>query len=96
VKPEAYFADGGIFWEGDFSPWISMNVYLVSAWMDETAPRSLVLNFEKVLPGQGGPSIVPVERRILIPDGAEPDVRILQEKLAEKCPRAAVKICQMA
>jgi hypothetical protein len=92
----AWFAEGGLFWAGDFSPWISMNIYLVRAGVDESAPRSLVLNFEKVLPGQGGPSIVPVERRILIPVGAEQDVRMLQEKLAEKCPKAAVKICQMA
>jgi hypothetical protein len=93
---EAYFADGGLFWEGSFSPWISMNLYLVRASVDEGAPRSLVLNFEKVLPGQGSPSIVPVEQRVLIPAGADGDVRLLQEKLKEKCPRAAVKICQMA
>lgn len=93
---EAYFADGGLFWEGDFSPWLAMNIYLVGAWVDEGAPRSLVLDFEKVLPGQGGPSIVPVEQRILIPVGAERDIRVLQEKLAEKCPKAEVRICQMA
>jgi hypothetical protein len=91
----AWFADGGLFWQGDFSPWVSMNIYLVSAWVEEKAPRSLVLNFEKVLPGQGGPSIVPLERRILIPAGADQDVRMLQEKLAEKCPKATVRICQM-
>jgi hypothetical protein len=96
VSREAYFADGGLFWEGEFAPWISMNIYLTNAWVDETAPRSLVLNFEKVLPGQGGPSIVQVERRILIPEGAERDVRMLQERLAEKCPKAAVQICQTA
>jgi hypothetical protein len=96
VQREVYFADGGLFWEGEFAPWISMNIYLTNAWVDETAPRSLVLNFEKVLPGQGGPSIVQVERRILIPDGADQDVRMLQEKLAEKCPKAAVQICQLA
>jgi hypothetical protein len=93
---EAYFADGGLFWEGDFSPWMAMNIYLVRAWVDESGPRSLVLNFEKVLPGQGGPSIVPVEQRILIPAGAERDVQVLQKKLAEKCPKAQVRICQMA
>ena len=94
VPRAAWFADGGLFWAGDFSPWISMNIYLVRAWVDGKGPRSLVLNFEKVLPGQGGPSVAPVARRIPIPDGAEQDVRMLQEKLAEKCPKAAVKICQ--
>jgi hypothetical protein len=96
VAREAYFADGGLFWEGEFSPWISMNLYLVGAWVDGNAPRSLVLNFEKVLPGQGGPSVVPVEQRILIPAGADGDMRMLQEKLAEKCPKASVEIFQRA
>jgi hypothetical protein len=93
VTREVFFADGGLFWEGDFAPWISMNIYLTAARVDESAPRSLVLIFEKVLPGQAGPNILPVEQRVLIPPGADRDVQMLQEKLAEKCPGADVRIC---
>jgi len=96
VSREVYFADGGLFWEGDFAPWISMNIYLTGARVDENAPRSLVLIFEKVLPGQAGPNILTVEQRVLIPPGAERDIQMLQEKLAEKCPKADVRICPMA
>jgi hypothetical protein len=92
LQREAYFADGGLFWEGDFLPWLSMNAYLVRAYVEGAASRTLVLHFEKVLPGQGGPSVVPVEEKIPIPAGAEGDLRMLQASLAEKCPRALVAI----
>jgi hypothetical protein len=92
----AYFAEGGLFWEGDFCPWLSMNMYLVRAGLEGGGPQSLVLHFEKVLPGQGGPSIVPVEQRVPVPAGREDDVRLLQEKLSELCPKASVAICQAA
>jgi hypothetical protein len=39
---------------------------------------------------------VAVEQRIPIPAGAEGDVPMLQEKLVEKCPKADVRIYQMA
>jgi hypothetical protein len=94
VERVAYFADGGLFWEGDFCPWMSMNFYLLHAWVDEGARRSLVLRFEKILPGQSGPTVMAVEERIPVPAGADGDVRLLQEKLAEKCPKASVAICQ--
>jgi hypothetical protein len=90
----AYFADGGLYWEGNFCPWLSVNMYLVRGWVEGAGAQTLVLHFEKILPGQGGPSIVPVEQRVPIPGGREADVRLLQEKLAEKCPHASVSVYQ--
>jgi hypothetical protein len=41
--PEGYFGQDGVFANGLFTTWFSANIYLISATVDESTPRSLHL-----------------------------------------------------
>ncbi len=47
---QTYFGQDGVFCDGPFTNWLSMNVYLMSASVDERPPRSLLFIFEHVVP----------------------------------------------
>jgi hypothetical protein len=93
ASPEAYFGHDGVFCDGVFTPWLNVSIYLVSAAVDERAPRSLLLNFEKSVPNPYGPTqIVPIHQHVLIPAAAGGDLTRLQRELTTRCPSAQITL----
>ena len=91
AAPETYFGQDGVFCDGDFTPWLSMNVYLLSASLDWRPPHSLLFIFEKVLPNPyTGNQLVEIRQSVLIPPNAEGDISRLGERLAVRCPKARI------
>jgi len=91
--PEVYFGHDGIFCDGAYTTWLSLNVYLMSASIDERPPRSLLFDFEKVIPGAySGNSIVAFHQSVLIPPNAEADIARLQRELVARCPKARIAL----
>jgi hypothetical protein len=90
---QAYFGHDGVFCDGVFTTWLSMNVYLMSAAIDQREPRSLLFVFEKVVPNPyTGNQLIPIEQRVLIPHGAEDDVVRLRRELAARCSKARISL----
>jgi hypothetical protein len=93
ASPEAYFGRDGIFCDGVFCPWINPDTFLVSAAVDENPPRSLMFNFERVVPNPYGPvNIVHIHQAVLIPAGHESDLALLQQQLTTRCPKATIAL----
>jgi hypothetical protein len=91
ASPEAYFGHDGVFCDGVFTTWLSMNVCLMSASLDERLPRSLMFVFEKIVPNPyTGNQIVSIHQSVLIPPNAEGDLLRLAEDLAARCPKARI------
>jgi hypothetical protein len=97
AAPEVYFGHDGIFCDGVFTTWLSLNVYLMSASIDERPPRSLAFNFEKVQPGPyTANQISAIQQSVLLPAGADGDVARLQRELSARCPKARVQLAAIA
>jgi hypothetical protein len=97
AAPEVYFGHDGIFCDGVFTTWLSLNVYLVAASIDDRPPRSLLFSFEKVQPSPyTGNQISAVQQSVLLPAGAEGDVSKLQHELGARCPKARVQLAAVA
>jgi hypothetical protein len=94
AAPEVYFGHDGIFCNGVYTTWLSLNVYLLAASIDERQPRSLLFRFEKVAPGPySGSQAAPFYQFVLIPAGAESDLAHLQQNLSARCPKARINLC---
>jgi hypothetical protein len=97
AAPEVYFGHDGIFCDGVFTTWLSLNVYLVSASIDERPPRSLTFSFEKVQPGPYTANQISAMRQsVLLPAAAEADLARLQRELSARCPKARVELAAIA
>jgi hypothetical protein len=97
TAPEAYFGHDGLFCDGTYTTWLSLNVYLMSASVDERPPRSLLFSFEKVQPSPyTGNQISTVQHSVALPAGAEGDVARLQRELSARCPKARVALAATA
>jgi len=93
TSPDAWFGRDGVFCDGVFCPWLNPDTFLVSATIDERAPRSLMFNFERVVPNPYGPvNIVPIHQAVLIPAGKESDLALLQQQLTARCPKAQIAL----
>jgi hypothetical protein len=91
AAPEVYFGHDGVFCDGVYTNWLTMNVYLTSASIDQREPRSLLFRFEKVVPAAyGGNPILAIQQSVLIPPGAQSDIARLQQELAARCPKAKI------
>jgi len=91
--PEAYFGHDGVFCDSAYTTWLGISVYLTSASIDERPPRSLMFNFEKVVPaGYSGTTIVHIHQSVLIPANAEADIARLQRELVARCPTAQIAL----
>jgi hypothetical protein len=89
VTPEVYFGHDGLFCDGVYTTWLSLNIYFKSSSIDERQPRSLLFRFEKVVSNPyTGNQFIPVYQSVLIPAGAEIDIARLQHELAARCPEA--------
>jgi len=92
--PEVFFGDEGVFCDGVLMPWISTADWLLEAVVDESVPRSLLLRFEKIEPGNAGaPQASVMMQRVLLPEDSAADLATLQRELAAKCTKARVAIC---
>jgi hypothetical protein len=93
AAPEAYFGRDGLFADGVFTPWLNVSTNLVSAGIDERQPRSLLFNFERIVPNPYGPAqVVPIHHAVPVPAGAEGDVARLQAELNARCPKAQIAL----
>lgn len=92
IAPEVFFGHDGVFCDGVFATWLSINNYLTAATIDAAQPRCLVLGFEKVMPSYAGNQTVAIEQRVLIPAGAQSDIAKLQSELKVRCPKARIEL----
>jgi hypothetical protein len=89
--PDAYFGDDGVMCDGLFFTWLGTDVYLTAASVDAREPRSLLLDFEKIVPNPYGSSIVKVSHGVLIPkDLGAGDLSLLRTSLGSRCPTANI------
>ena len=94
TAPEVYFGQEGLYCDGIFTPWLSSGVYLLAASLDDRAPRSLLLRFEKIVPGATGSQPTTADFSIPLPQGDNPsgDLARLQQELSARCPTAIVNL----
>jgi hypothetical protein len=85
---EAYFGDEGFYSNGEYMPWLLSGQYLVEAKMAGDAPPRLTLAFQSF----NGNSSRLIEKRVALPEGGALDLPVLQQKLAARCPKAAVRL----
>jgi hypothetical protein len=95
ATPEAYVGRDGLFCDGAFTTWLSMSIYVTSAAIDVRPPRSLVFRFMKYVGTNpygvnASSGSIPVERKVLIPPGADSDIARLQQELTARCPKARI------
>jgi hypothetical protein len=93
AAPEVYLGCDGLLSEGKFATWLGADVYLVAATINEYPPRSIWFRFEKVQWNRySGRTLEEVNRPVLIPEGRERDLELMQRELAEKCQKSEVKL----
>ena len=95
AAPEVYFGHDGIFCDGVYTTWLGLNVYLMSASIDERQPRSLLFGFEKVMPSPyTANQLIAIEQSVVLPAGAESDIARLQRELSARCPKARIALAK--
>jgi hypothetical protein len=92
ANPEAFFAPDGLFVDGEYSAWVSSEIYLLAAAIEQTTPTCVSMKFEKVRVGNAGPQITEVQKRVMIPAGSEVDLAKLQKELSATCRKARVSL----
>jgi hypothetical protein len=95
---DVYFGQDGLFALGEFTPWLTVGVYLQAAFLDEREPRSLALRFEQVVSGYGSAQLVPKILSLPLPEshGVENDLARLQKELSARCQKAAITLAKAA
>jgi hypothetical protein len=89
TAPEVYFGSEGLFVDGDFWPWVSVGIYLLTAAPGQGEPAHLDFQFMKI---DGGSEAVVVNQGVLLPAGADADVAKLQQELTAMCPKADIRL----
>jgi hypothetical protein len=92
AAPEAYFAQDGLFVDGEYSAWLGAEIYLLAASIEQTTPQCVSMQFERVRSGNFGPEILEVHKMVMIPTGAEADIEKLQKNLSATCHKARVSL----
>ena len=94
AAPDAYFGDDGLLCEGRLMTWLGADVYLTAVSLDERPPRSVLMQFEKVVPNPyGAPQILKISQNILIPVGSDAaDLSVLRKALESRCPKARMAL----
>lgn len=92
VAPDVYFGDDGLLCDDRLMTWLGADVYLTAAGPDERAPRSLLMQFEKIVPNPyGSPQTQKMSQNVLIPAGCAPEsLSALRKALGLRCPRATL------
>jgi hypothetical protein len=93
AAPEVYFGHDGVYCDGVFTTWLTLDTYLKAASIDERVPRSLLFRFEKVVVNPySGNQLLPIYQSVLIPDGAEADLARLQQELRARLPALPIAL----
>jgi hypothetical protein len=93
IEPEVYFGHDGLYCDGGYLTWLGLSVYLVAASIDKRPPRSLLFDFEKVIPNPYGATVpLKIHQSVLIPEGADADIARLQRELTSRCPKAQIAL----
>jgi hypothetical protein len=90
--PEVFFAPDGLFVDSEYSAWLNSDIYLLAASIEQTNPPCVSMQFERVRPGANGIDITQVEKRVMIPAGADADLAKLQKNLSATCRKAKVSL----
>jgi hypothetical protein len=90
APPETYAGDAGIFCDGAYVQWLTPSNYLISATIDERAPRCIDLEFAQIVAGAS--TLRHFTQSVLIPPNADEDLRTLQARLTARCPDATIAL----
>ena len=85
-QDETWLGTDGLLVGGAYRPWLSSGDYLTDARIEMGPHLSLLLSFQKAF----GARYLPVTTRVPIPEGRESDLKLLEEKLSARCPKARV------
>lgn len=88
APPEAYFGADGVYCNGEYTPWALSGAFLAEAAVPPDPPARVRLTFH-TFNGNGSRRVA---QSILIPDGRESDLGILQSKLRISCRTAIVRL----
>jgi hypothetical protein len=82
-----------MYCDGEYTVWLGSDVYLLSAVIDQRRPRSLKFQFEKVIfnPYNANQRFT-IWHSVLIPEGAEEDLKRLQRELGARCAAAKIAL----
>jgi hypothetical protein len=88
AETETWLGPDGLLRGGEYMPWLSSGNYLTEARVEKGPPISLLLTFQKAF----GARYVPVTIRVPVPVGRESDLKLLEEKLRARCPKAQIHV----
>jgi hypothetical protein len=93
TPPDVYFGQDGLVCDGRFLTWLE-GVYLKAVSIDTREPRSLLFEFEKIMPNPYGPSqVIHLQQSVLIPSNASnADLSQLKTALVTRCPSARIAL----
>jgi hypothetical protein len=94
APPETYVGNDGTYSDGVYVEWMTASSYLISATIDERAPRCIDFEFVQIVAGAAGTRRF--TQSVLIPPNADDDLRTLQTRLAARCPSATVELARRA
>ena len=89
AAPEAWFGPDGLYCDNILTPWLNISNFLMSATVDDRNPRSLLFRFQQTVAGYGN-NVIEVDRAILLPQGSEADLALLQQQLVAILPQAQI------
>ena len=84
-QDETWLGPDGLLQGCEYTPWLSSGDYLTEARVETGPPISLLLTFQKAF-------AVPVTTRVPVPEGGESDLKLLEEKLSARCPKARIYV----
>jgi hypothetical protein len=85
-QDDIWLGHDGLLCGDAYAPWLSSGNYLTEARIEAGPPLSLLLIFQKAF----GASTDQITTRVPIPEGRESDLKLLEEKLSARCPRARI------
>jgi hypothetical protein len=91
TPPDVYFGHDGLVCDGRFLTWLE-GEYLKAVSIDTRKPRSLLFEFEKIMPNPYGPSqVIHLQQSVLIPSNASnAELSQLKTALVTRCPNARI------
>jgi hypothetical protein len=87
-QDETWLGPDGLLIGDAFTPWLTSGNYLTEARIERAPALSLLLTFVKAY----GASGVPRTTRVLVPEGRESDLELLEGKLRARCPKARINL----
>lgn len=85
-QDDIWLGPDGLLCGGAYTPWLSSGNYLTNARIVTGSTVSLLLIFQKAF----GARYAPVTTRVPVPEGRESELKLLEEKLRARCPKARI------